>query len=74
VRIETAKGFRPMTTHADRISQIQQAAAIRRMFGQQAVYRVVGTEHQIVVNGVVYVGVTLDEALERAKEGQGNDA
>jgi hypothetical protein len=60
-----------VTTHADRIEQIRTAAAIRRMFGQAALYRVVGTEHQIVVGGVVYVGRDFDEALGRAKQGQG---
>lgn len=59
-----------MTTHRERIEQIQQAARVRRQFGQAALYRVVDGQHQVIVSGVVFTGKSFDEALQRAKEGQ----
>ena len=57
-------------TRRPRIELIQQGASVRHALGQHALHRIVRGEHQIVVGGVVFTGETLDQAIQRAKQGQ----
>lgn len=46
---------------------VSTTAKVRRLCGQAALYRLVDGHHEILLCGHVYVGATIDEAIEAAR-------
>lgn len=68
----TSKTSKEATRRAS-ADQIRNAAIVRGVIGVAALYRVINGVHQIIARGKVYIGRTLDEAIDVAMRGSTKD-
>ena len=56
------------TDRAARVQAIRDGARVRRALGQAALHELLPDgQHKVVVRGQVYVGATVEEAIQKAR-------